>query len=390
MPEATKHVKEWIRGNGAPPYVIQFNIMDGCNLNCVFCEVPEESRQMQTERMKDEEYYRIIEEAGKMGVKEIRLCGGGEPLLKKDRAMNMIRLAKKSKMTCRLITNGTLLTESDIRELVQIGLDDIQFSVMGTDSETHNSLVKTPGAFQKTTGNIIRFAEEKKKQSKDKPFTSIYFILNKKNIGEASQIPSMLSRLKANRFGLYDVDIRTPDCQKIRLDETERAALRKSGEIERIKQAVQALGTEFYAQETLARSNTQPNETDQSCSGKDCQKNKSDCAQNEKKEQIQFPDKISEVLGIMQHHPKDLFNVPCYEPWYYLGIRSDGMVELCPNIRQDRLSIRGKTLQEIWQGEYMTQVREIILQRKPIGLCNFCCNLEMTVPIRDELKKERR
>ncbi len=42
-----------------------------------------------------------------MGVKEWHICGGGEPLFEKEKALDLMELMKKDGARGELITNGT-------------------------------------------------------------------------------------------------------------------------------------------------------------------------------------------------------------------------------------------------------------------------------------------
>jgi MoaA/NifB/PqqE/SkfB family radical SAM enzyme len=57
----------------------------------------------------------------------IAILSGGEPLLNKD-IYNIIRVVKRYKKQCGLITNGLLLSDP-LPDLIKAGLDDLQLSV---------------------------------------------------------------------------------------------------------------------------------------------------------------------------------------------------------------------------------------------------------------------
>ena len=107
----------------------------------------------------DDRYLKLIDEAAKLGVKEVYICGGGEPLVRKDLLLRLMKLIKQKKMHGFLITNGTLFTEEDIIKIIEIGWDNISFSVDGANSRVNDSLRGKRGAFKLAVQNMKRFKE---------------------------------------------------------------------------------------------------------------------------------------------------------------------------------------------------------------------------------------
>jgi MoaA/NifB/PqqE/SkfB family radical SAM enzyme len=350
-------IAKWKKREKVAPSVIQFNFVDGCNQRCKFCEVPYEPKIPKDELLPDREYYRIIKEAAKLGVDEIRLCGGGEPMYKKKRAMKMIKLTKDNNMKCSIITNGTLFNEKDIKEITKLGVDHIQFSIMGADAATHDYLVGLPGAFDKVIHNVKRFNHWKKILGKEKPFLSFYFIINKSNYKNLNDFKKLLPDTGIGMFGVYDIDIRSEECKKLKLNQKERNEVKE--DIMKLEKYIKEEGIDFTYQETIFK--------------------KEKAGKN----------KIQELIKI-DKSKKDLLNVPCYEPWYYLGIRGNGSIEICPNIKHKKINMKGRRLKDIWYGDYMDNVRKKVMEKNIEGQCLFCCNIGVTLSIRERLKRNHK
>ena len=111
MDAVTERLIKWSKGEAAPPYRAQINLTRKCNLKCIFCwqrsydpenikeikltkkELDDLKKEMPEERLKE-----IVEECGKIGVKEIVITGNGETLLRLDLFLELMKIIKKYKM----------------------------------------------------------------------------------------------------------------------------------------------------------------------------------------------------------------------------------------------------------------------------------------------------
>ena len=73
---------------------------------------------------------------------------GGEPLLHPN-AIEIIKLLKKTKRPITLITNGTQLTEKNVRQLLWNKVKNIELPLVGANAETHDSLTRNIGSWEK-------------------------------------------------------------------------------------------------------------------------------------------------------------------------------------------------------------------------------------------------
>jgi len=124
-----------------------------CNFKCHFCQthsflIPEgdyshkknsiycSSFLMNSENfvMPLNVYQNLIEEYAKMGGQVIDISGFGEPLLHRD-IVEMVKIAHENHILSHITTNGSLLTETLLFDLVQAGLDSITMSLCEVDEE---------------------------------------------------------------------------------------------------------------------------------------------------------------------------------------------------------------------------------------------------------------
>ena len=136
---------------------LQWHATDKCNLNCAHCyrDTPKKSLFKTLEMHKlVEEYAAFLKKRNLTGRIQF---GGGEPLLLNKKLFSIIKYARKFKITCRILSNGTLLTKSCAHTLEQIGVRIVQVSVDG-GKEIHEQ-IRGKGSFKQAMDGIKNCAE---------------------------------------------------------------------------------------------------------------------------------------------------------------------------------------------------------------------------------------
>jgi PqqA peptide cyclase len=125
-----------------------------CPLRCVYCSNPLHMPNGKSE-LSTEDWLRVFEEAGKMGVLHLHLTGG-EPLSRPD-LTQLIAGAHSAGLYTNLITSGIGLSEIGLKALLQAGLDHIQLSFQDSLPERAKSISGVPVHEYKTKlARIIR------------------------------------------------------------------------------------------------------------------------------------------------------------------------------------------------------------------------------------------
>jgi len=110
-------------------------VTNQCNLKCTHC--PTHTEMVRAREMLDFELYKkIIDENPQLD--RLVLMNWGEPLLH-PRIIEMISYAHESNIETHITTNGTLLSEDKMRELLDSGLTRISFSMDGV-GETYRKI----------------------------------------------------------------------------------------------------------------------------------------------------------------------------------------------------------------------------------------------------------
>lgn len=132
------------------PLHIDFQLMDQCNMRCVFC--PRDESVMEAMGATDllnrgtktplAVFKKVIDEGEKYGLRAINLGATSEPLIHKD-VVHMVRYARDHGVfDIRIITNGLLLREKMIRQLYDAGLTYLGISVDAWKAETYRKVRK--------------------------------------------------------------------------------------------------------------------------------------------------------------------------------------------------------------------------------------------------------
>jgi len=167
------------------PYYVALDVTYRCNLRCVHCSLwdrPAGEKEMTLDEMKDV----VLKLKNWLNLPAIDILGG-EAFLRPE-TMQLIRFATEQDMFIHLVTNGTMLTESVARELIELKIHKVAISVDGFESETHDRTRGVKGAFNRTLGGIERL-KHWKNELKGTTRIAIHTILNASTLNE---IPAIL------------------------------------------------------------------------------------------------------------------------------------------------------------------------------------------------------
>ena len=115
--------------NPGSPVRLNLEITLDCNLNCKMCT--RQNFQINKKNMTADEFKHIIDNIGKL--EYLSILGLGEPMINPD-FWKMLNKTEQSNLEVMFITNGTLLTEQNIKKLTK-NIDTISFSIEDTTEE---------------------------------------------------------------------------------------------------------------------------------------------------------------------------------------------------------------------------------------------------------------
>ncbi|MBI5360782.1 MAG: radical SAM protein [Planctomycetes bacterium] len=159
------------------PNVIEFEITNKCNSNCIMC--PPEVH-LGNDFIDHELFKRIAKEGRELGIRRM-VFTGGEPLLDKL-IFDKIKYAKELGYTyVHMFTNGSLLIDSFRENLLKSGLDSLTISFDSAIKEEYEK-IRAGLNYDKTVNNIKSLCILKKKLKSDIPIVRINMVALPENL----------------------------------------------------------------------------------------------------------------------------------------------------------------------------------------------------------------
>lgn len=337
MEEKTRRLIEWAGEKKAPPFTLDINPTDKCNLRCIHCWQRAFEKVDSNYELPDEKLLEFVKEALELGVEEFEITGGGEPLMRKELTLKIMELIKKNKKFGNITTNGTMFNLDDVRKIVGIGWDRITFSLDGPDATT-NDYIRGKGTFENVMRSANLFNQVKKEMKKKLPILKFNVVANRKNYDKTDKIIELAKRVNCSIVHFDSLTVHSKIGKKLKLTK------KQEEEFEKHAKAAKKLAEELkiWTDVNLLTS--------------------------------EFLEKSNEMEDILERESKskDFSSLICYEPWWHLVIKTNGTAQPCCLYDEKEENLRNKTLKEVWFGEFFEKIREEIKRKKFSRYCSIC------------------
>jgi len=350
--ETIRRIISWADGKPQPPIRIDLEPTFSCNLKCKFCW------QRSKERLKQCDYSRplsenrileIIGEAAELGVLEWQIAGGWEPMIKPKFCMRIMKRIKEHKMYGCLTTNGTLFGKEDIQELVEIGWDQILFSLEGADHKTHDSITGIEGSFDRSTKAIALFRKYKQKLKTEQPVYSFHTVLTSRNYNQLSKMITWGHKLGTCGVCFEPLNVWSEEGDQLKLDEPQ------TKEFQRLIPFALRISKKLNIPTNL--------------------KSLQEVRLIEKKniDKVIESD-LTEFSKEKRKYP--LLAASCFNPWLNLEIRISGHVVPCRlcDTHQYASKLHNKKLKDVWFGDYFDRIRNEVFNNNLPRYCKTCAS----------------
>lgn len=148
-----------------------------CNLRCPFCAATLQNWGQDRKGLMDMELFkRVIDEGRAAGLLSIKLSLRGEPMLHPELPQMIAYAMDQGILDCYFNTNGTLLSETRIHQLIEAGLPRISISFEGTDPEVYERH-RVGADFAQVRENILRLRAIRDRLGVDYPQIRIQTVL---------------------------------------------------------------------------------------------------------------------------------------------------------------------------------------------------------------------
>lgn len=124
-----------------------------CNLKCEHCYIPEhDDNGLEYSTLVD-----LFVQLRRMGTMNLVLTGG-ELFLRKD-IIPIITIARNLGFRVALLSNATLLTEEQIRQLAELYIEVFSTTIFSLDAEINDSITGVKGSLYKILENILKMKD---------------------------------------------------------------------------------------------------------------------------------------------------------------------------------------------------------------------------------------
>lgn len=359
MEEIVNSLSKWMKNGKSYPIQVQIHLTNYCNLKCIFC--PTRALVKELDRRKEltkEEWFRIIDEGNKLGIREWHICGGGDPLFFTDDCLTIMQHIKKSNRYGEVITNGTFFQDEVAKKIVEMGWDKVYISLDSPDEKIQNFLRSTDcfNRIIEGTNNLVKW---KKKLKKEKPEICFHSVICNKNYKQVPEMIKLAHKLGVQEVLLNALNIWKPEIKALKLSESQEKELIKilnESLVLAKKLGVENNMAEFGGLELFRKANI-----------------------------------MNDVLksGMKENQfEHEILKAPCFYPWYNISIFADGIAQPCFIPQGKGEQIRGKGLKEIWFGKCFEEIRKELKQGNLSEYCARCnpWNLSKMEEIRKSLQ----
>ncbi len=126
------------------PRLIFWEVTKGCNLRCIHCRASATELSSPAD-LPTGKAVEIISQIASFA-KPILVLSGGEPLYRAD-VLDLARVATDRGLRVALATNGTQVSKTVAKKIVESGVRRVSISLDGADAHTHDTFRGIPGAF---------------------------------------------------------------------------------------------------------------------------------------------------------------------------------------------------------------------------------------------------
>lgn len=363
---------KWLKGEKAPPFLVNMYFTKKCNLGCKFCYYSGIDKKIDySNELNIEEWLRVIEDGIKFGIHSWYL-GGGEPFFCQDKILPMMELIKKYGKHGNVNTNGTLLNEENVKKMINISWDEINITLNSIDSKIDDSIRGRPGTFKKCIKGIKLIKKTKTKIRKNeqtyykkiknlgmnlilsdvnnirmmKPTVNIHTVITNKNYNQISKMVKLAYKLKALSINFTHVMEDTQYARTLKLTQEQIKIFKK--EAQKAFILIKKFGLYTNLQDYIS---TPINEN----LGK-------------------YYDLLKTTS--LKKNKYNLLSSICFEPWSEMSIFADGIVGACgqwnPAITQE--NVKNKSIKEIWYGKFFENIRKRMTKQGQLDECEDCAS----------------
>lgn len=331
-------LSEWSRGERPGPFKLMYFPTNACNLNCAICwqrKGVHDYSELSQERQKA-----LIDEAIALGVRELVIGGGGEPLVRWKHLRPLFEQARNSGLYGMLFTNGTLISEDVAASLVEMEWNKVLISLDGLRGV--NDMVRETGSFKRIFKGLECLLAARGGASL--PIIGIGCVMTRQGAEELPDFVRLLANSGCDQLNLIRLVIHLDEQRHFSVKNSKIAdfqrSVREAREIAHTAGMVTNLA-EYLDEATLS--------------------------QTESFDNVLLSERTLGADG------NSFWGALCFEPFSNLVIHANGMVGPCCMCGDAPVaSIVSRTLSDVWFGDEFDRLRQGVLDRRPEPYCRIC------------------
>lgn len=194
------------------PAVAQVEVTTRCNLKCTMCPRTHFSGDKNVD-FPFEVFESFAESFPKFN--HVHLQGWGEPLLH-PRIFDMAALVTRNQCRVGFTTNGTLLDDRVIGEILRLPVHHVAVSVAGADDAVHGA-IRVGSNLDTLLGRVANLVDAKNAAGRSEPVVHLSYMMTRQS---AAGLPEMVR--KAHEIGVDRLVAPNLDCPVTREEDEER------------------------------------------------------------------------------------------------------------------------------------------------------------------------
>ncbi len=167
-----------------------------CNYDCVMCDLKLRDRELRSRGLVEFDTAQmkgILDDFAALGISGVGFTGG-EPLIRKD-IFELLAYTKGLGMISHLNTNGSLVNDRVIEQIIEAKVDSVNVSLDGARAETHDQIRGVEGAFALAVEAVRRIAEVRGGKKGALPRLKTVTVLQESNVDEVRDIVALATSL---------------------------------------------------------------------------------------------------------------------------------------------------------------------------------------------------
>lgn len=311
-----------------------------CNLRCSMCYFHEELSHRA--ELSLDVYARMLEQIAP--TRPCIILSGGEPFTNAN-ILEYARLAKGHGLPVQIFTNGVLATPERVNALTSLGVDYMNFSMLG-DPERHDLVAGIPGTYQRMLNNLRYLAANRRSTEVCINFTvtpdSVQYIPHVYDIAKELRLDGVrvqhFNFLRSKEFNAHKVVMAREFCSEAGVNEHVT-----DDDLSYMAELLIAHKAQYGPSRDYPPTQWAPNLTDE------------------------------EIRNWYSNEPFKTLR-KCLFPWRGTVLDADGKIYPCSKIYLPLGDANTADIFSIWQGETMRKFRSR-LKRGFFPSCSRCCKL---------------